>query len=252
MNLITKKKSHYDNVLLLDIDGKPISTIDFKRLEFYKKNNLIDEEEDKKGYSGVYKLRFKANINYEVKDIHYLPVENRCVISGDKKDLTLHHVVPYCIRKHLPVKYKGKSKEWCVLLRYDIHSDIENDVLKLYQKDMNDYYHKNSKHLRKYKKQFELIKLIEDDYWKLIPDEKQIKLMAQAHIYDIDELSNQSSEDINLKYIKKKTQVYKDWVYDFIKRHGGIKNTYEMFGEHFKETFKPEYLPKGYLLWNFD
>jgi hypothetical protein len=252
MKLLTKRKTHYDNVLILDCDGSPISTIDLRRLDFYKKNNLVDKQEDREGYSSVYKLKFKANIAKGVSEINYLPVENICVISGDNNDLTLHHVVPYCIRKHLPVKYKGRSREWCVLLRDDIHSMVEDEVTKLYQKDMDRYFKTHSKGISKYKKRFEMLRLIEGGYWDNIPHEKQIKIMMQSHVHDFDHLLNLSINDIQSKYNKKKDKIYRNWVYDYIDRNGGVKKTYQMFGDHFKKTFKPKYLPKGYLEWYFD
>lgn len=57
--------------------------------------------------------------------------ENKCVVCGTDKDLTIHHVIPHCFRKFLPEKYKEHSSHDCLALCRSCHDDYEIEAAEL-------------------------------------------------------------------------------------------------------------------------
>lgn len=123
-----QKGNHYTNHLILSKEGKPLSTVNEKRLNWYLKRNLANEVFDypDKNYPRVIQLTFKTKKDSAMPDDPaILPVENRCVVCGSTQDLSLHHVVPHHIKKFYPDDKKDFTRHLCVLLCEQHHIEIE-------------------------------------------------------------------------------------------------------------------------------
>jgi hypothetical protein len=163
----TTKKDHYSNILLLSIDGSPLVTISLKKAKWYLRKGLAYKSEDVEGYTQVIQLNFQPK-KVSTNKTAIASKENRCVISGETNDLTLHHVIPYCIKKYFPLEEKEHTNQWCVLLKEEIHHDIEKKTKPTYDLYLTGFQHEV--HLKKLHDKHEknecqrkwMLRLIED------------------------------------------------------------------------------------------
>src|ERR1035437_7401017 len=126
----------YRNILLKDIDGKPLCTISEKRAQWYLEKNLAKKLKKERLYTAVLELKFKAKKQSEDKE-KYQIIENKCVMCGTKEKLSAHHVVPRAIRKHLPTKDKEHQSAWVVLLCDKDHNKADQAAQYLYAKELS-------------------------------------------------------------------------------------------------------------------
>lgn len=102
---------------MLSHDGKPLSTVGSKRLEWYLSRGLAEEVDyPDKRYSRVIKLNFKNGNHGLARESDIEIVQNRCVICGATEDLSRHHVVPYRVKCTYPKRYKDHTRFQCVLV----------------------------------------------------------------------------------------------------------------------------------------
>lgn len=123
---MVKESDHYSNVLLLSNNDIPLATISIKKYNWYLKKNLAYDLPAGKntGYSKILKLNFIPKNISDNKTLTSIK-ENKCVISGRSDNLTIHHVIPYVVKKYFPLEEKTHTNQWCVLLTEEIHRNIE-------------------------------------------------------------------------------------------------------------------------------
>lgn len=121
-----KETEHYSNILLMTKDDLPLTTISYKKYIWYLKKNLAYEVPVTKGmsYTKILKLNFVPKAISDNKTLTSVK-ENKCVISGRTDELTVHHVIPYVVKKYFPLEEKEHTNQWCVLLTEEIHRNIE-------------------------------------------------------------------------------------------------------------------------------
>lgn len=236
----------YGNALILSQEGKPLCTLNRKRIEWYLKRGLAEEVHPPEGYPRAIKLNFKAKLVIENPRPYELAViRTECVLCGAKEKLTLHHVVPQCIRKLFPLEEKARSRQWCVLLCVSCHKDVEDTTQAVYKKDYPEGRIstpiRDSLLLRRLKGMGILGKLDTDKY------EKCMANAGYTSIADIPEAPTKEEEKMLHEQVNAaQRQIIIQWGYDFIKQHGGIPGTKAFFRDLFM-AFKPQYLPEGYL-----
>jgi hypothetical protein len=119
----------YDNILVLTVDGVPLCRCSQKKAEWYVKRDLatmVSNDPD------VLKLKFKTRGLGHVDDDFYLAERfNGCVVCENITDLTRHHVVPYCFRKHFPDHIKSHNSHDVVPLCLKCHGHYEKEADKL-------------------------------------------------------------------------------------------------------------------------
>jgi len=113
----------YGSIKLLSPDGAILCRCSQKKADWYLKRGLAEKKSD-----GVIMLRFKTRGFGDP----YSAVEkkNICVVCGKKNDLTKHHIVPHCYRRHFPIEFKSNLCHDCVLLCSDCHSRYEEESEK--------------------------------------------------------------------------------------------------------------------------
>lgn len=105
-----RNKSHtapfiYTNYRVLNKDGEHIFNTNDKKFNWYLSRNLairVDEQ--------TIKLTFETFGNGHLGDNFYLQErDNHCVVCGNTKDLTRHHLVPHCYSTFFPDELKRLS-----------------------------------------------------------------------------------------------------------------------------------------------
>ena len=238
--------AYYSNALVLSKEGKHLCTIDGKRVEWYLSRGLATEIKPIDGYPRAIQLTFDAKVERDPQAYELAIIENRCVICGSEKELTLHHVIPHVIRKLFPVEVKSRSRQWCVLLCMDCHHRVEMVTQAIYKSDYphGGIYAKNARasHTLRYLKSINIL--------DQLPAEKYAVLMAEAGYASDDEiLPAPTKEDRdNIRHLQSiaHQKAIAEWGHKFIKDHGGIPGTKKYFRELFLAC-KPTYLPEGYL-----
>jgi len=171
------------------------------------------------------------------------PRENRCVVSGNTKDLTRHHVVPTQFRQHFPMKYKSKNSSDVVVITRDEHDKYEReaDVLKeklidMYVSEDEINYNKSLHYIQR------MLNTIEN-YKDLIPNDKIGNMYDDMNEY-LEKIKKINDEVIKLSHLENLEPI------DFNKlivERVGVEELIVMWKTHFIEYAKPKYLPEW---WN--
>lgn len=134
--LCTKHGVGYDNHLVLSPDGLEMFRCNLKKVRWYLKRQLA-EIVDKQNYDGndylIIKLKFTPRHLGNYNDIYYLQyLHSRCCVCGneDKSQLTRHHIVPICFRKHM-LHSKNRSNHDVLLLCNKCHNIYEKHAQSL-------------------------------------------------------------------------------------------------------------------------
>ena len=241
---MSNEKRLYSNYKMLAPDGQLLCRIGEKRFKWYLNRKLATVSKDD---NEAIVLNFEpAGRGHQNNPYGLAHKKNICVICGDENqdELTKHHIVPYCFRKHFPVRYKE-------------HQD--HDVLLVCQKCHNAY----EKYAAKIKKEYEILHI------KSIIGKKQYNIIKASKInrqacgllknWDnippkrIKEIKKNISKFLRKKKITKKDIIKvskmnvdgarKKWAEYTIKQCKSIESFIEMWRKHFIDTMHPKFLP---------
>lgn len=116
-------RPHYSNCTMYSLDGIEMCRLSERRANWYLSRNLANV---------ISKDPFKIQINFVpsgtdcLSDPYYLEEKfNRCVCCGTTEQLTRHHCVPFCFRKHFPMEYKENTNHDVLLVCTDCHDSYE-------------------------------------------------------------------------------------------------------------------------------
>ena len=129
MKYESKKQPLYDNCIIESKEGNFLGYTSKKKINFYIRNNLCDV---------VSPNHIRLNFPYKgdgrlTVGVSSIKRENICVKCGARQELTKHHVVPSCYKRHFPSHFKDHSSYDIVGLCVYCHRDYEvwADELKL-------------------------------------------------------------------------------------------------------------------------
>lgn len=111
----------YGNFKVLSKTGELLFRTENKKIEWYLTKGLakkIDESTIQLIFD--HKGRNAADDEFALSE-----KENICVVCGTAEDLTRHHVVPYWYRKYFPLKYKEHSSHDVLLACRECHTWYE-------------------------------------------------------------------------------------------------------------------------------
>jgi 5-methylcytosine-specific restriction endonuclease McrA len=236
----------YGNALIISQTGKPLCTLNRKRIEWYLKRGLAEEVPPPEGYPRAIQLNFKAKLDIRNPKPYELAIlKSQCVLCGSTDKLTIHHVVPQCIRKLFPVSEKARARQWCVLLCVKCHKNVEDVTQAVYRKD----YPKSGAPILE-RDQILLRRLKGMGILHKLDPEKLTRLLSSAGYQSISDIPGPPTPEENHSLPKLASKLHRQlltqWGHDFISSHGGIEGTKSYFRELFLD-FKPKYLPVGYL-----
>jgi len=141
---MTMKKPMYDNIMMQDPQGNPLSTISMKKAKWYINKGLADwivvaatdmkgqttseshnnkqqQQQQQEQPQSIIRLRFQPNNSNSNSNNNYSQIDetsdrtllyntsikaNQCVVCGATEHHMRHYVVPYCYRSLFPDEYK--------------------------------------------------------------------------------------------------------------------------------------------------
>ena len=246
-NCLQNPSDFYGNALIVSQSGKPLCTLNKKRIEWYLRRGLAKEVIPPEGYPRAIQLNFKAKLEIRNPQPYELAIiKSICTVCGTGNNLTTHHVIPQCLRKLFPVHEKARSRQWCVLLCTNCHKQVEDVTQAVYKKDYPKGEIPNIVKDRLLLRRLKSMGIL----YKLNP-QKYVRLMNSAGYFTEADIPNNpptKEEERELPHLASKLhkQRLSDWGQDFIANHGGIPGTKIYFRDLFL-NFKPQYLPTGYL-----
>jgi hypothetical protein len=121
-------KTIYSNCVVIDHQGDVIFRCSEDRANWYVRRDLAEVICDD---PLTIKLKFVAGGKGNAGDAFYCgEKENKCVVCGenDLMELTKHHVVPYWLRRHLPVDYSNHTSHDILPVCRKCHDVYETHV----------------------------------------------------------------------------------------------------------------------------
>lgn len=126
---VAKQKRPYDNCAIYSPTNILISKVDRRRAQWYLDRNLAEIIQ----YDPLaIKLKFFPNKGQPLTvNPYYLQnFVNQCVVCGDSNELTSHHVVPKCFRRHFPSSIKDHNSGDILVLCINCHRHYEHIALE--------------------------------------------------------------------------------------------------------------------------
>jgi exonuclease 3'-5' domain-containing protein 2 len=108
---LAMKSPMYDNIVMLDPEGKALSTISNKKAQWYVSKGLAEWTTP----SNV-QLRFEPSGRSSGDAYTSSPKSNCCVACGVSGHMMRHYIVPYAYRSLLPNRYKSHQSHDVVIL----------------------------------------------------------------------------------------------------------------------------------------
>lgn len=221
----------YDNYKMIHPDGTLMCFCSKKKANWYVNRKLATLS----GYD--VKLNFIPN-GYGDPNVILEGRDNICVISGEKENLTKHHVIPSQYRIHFKTKFKDKNSSDLVVLTRKDHDRYEldaNDFKELLYKDYaSEELIINFKEINEAK----AIHRTLSKHLEKLPPSKQIYM--QMKLDGILERLNLNKEDLN-------NIIYYDPFRDINKlivKEVGEINLIILWKLHFIKLGKPKYMPE--------
>lgn len=116
-------KKIYDNCTVLHADGTVMFRCNKKKLDWYLRKGLakkVDGKED------TIQINFSPKgKGWQNDPFHIEGKDNICCCCGSEKELTKHHVVPYCYRKQFPDQIKNSNSYDILPVCSQCHSKYE-------------------------------------------------------------------------------------------------------------------------------
>lgn len=241
----------YGNCQVYNKDNQLMFCCDEKRINWYLKRNLAE-----KLSPNSIRLLFQTKGNGHVGEDYFLNnKENICVVCCGAEDLTRHHVVPLCYRKHFPDIYKNRFCYDIFLLCIKCHNKYEKVALNLKKEISKEYSFQeggpteNETEIRELKKIEALISLLSNEN-KIPLDRKQI-LEKTIEDYLIKMNLNREELLLNCKrnrcrYERKKDSCAITFGEYVVNHLTDIPSFIKRWREHFVKEMNPQHLPKGY------
>jgi exonuclease 3'-5' domain-containing protein 2 len=264
----------YSNCKIYHPSGKLMCVNSEKKGRWYVEKTgakVLSRKDD--GTLAEIQLTFEPKgFGYDEDDVFGLSIqETRCVVSGetDIKKLTKHHIVPISYRRHFPLEYKSRNHHDVVYITEDLHDDYERigdqfrvELAKKYgtmtYNEATEYFTKmmdtpEVKRMRKVKGYLTAMTDCPDD----LPESRYSDMvtLVLSYIKDIyavetAEITEYWSErvlnDIIIELDRLRDKYRVDPYKDLIEKVGDIDTFVKIWRQHFVDTMKPQFLPKGW------
>lgn len=226
-NIFSKSKI-YDNFRVLHPDGDVMFYCNEKKFNWYLRRGLAKRINDK-----TIKLSFMPKGKGESDEFDSGERKNICVVSGSTTNLSKHHVVPYHMRRYLPMEYKSKNSFDVVAITRELHDVYEIEATKFKEKLFDRYIKPDeveyNKRITKLKKMKHFIDNGEDRTNFRVKIDTIIKLrkMLDEDGYFMCDLDGKCILNLDALVVERM----------------GYDNVVKAWKFHFVETMKPKYLP---------
>lgn len=239
------KNKPYGNCIVKNIKGIHIFNCSKKRCAWYLKRNLATIV---KANPLTIQLNFVSKGDGHMDEPYFLQDrKNICVVCGSSEKLTMHHILPFCYKRHMSEKFKSHNSYDILPLCYKCHGSYEIKANKFKDNLIIEYgVIKTQNFLDKTLKSVCLHAAALLKYGENIPYERRNDLMESIKKYygreeiSIDDLKNASTIEYHIKQKneqKTDSQFVVEALIDipaFIKR----------WRKHFIDSLAPKYMPE--------
>jgi len=240
----------YENYSVLHPDGTLMFRCGIKKFRWYVNKGLADIINPK-----TIRLTFIPNgKGYQGHKFYLQYRENKCAVCGTEKDLSKHHVVPYCYRKFFPKDLKNHNYHDVLPLCISCHTryEIEHSVkrreylARIYHAPIQGAVTKPDINIdtRAIKNAFALI-----HYGSSIPISRKQVMMEQIS----DSLKGNIPTPEKIKELSEigplincQSKYYKTHGLLVMEHIRDLQSFVEDWRRHFVNRMKPEYLPIGW------
>jgi len=252
MSVNALKRQPYGNNRVLNHEGTLLFKCSYKKIKWYLDRNLAEIVSLE---PMTIRLKFVPGGNGHVGDPYHLSDKaNICVVCGKEDDLSMHHIVPHCYRRHFPSDWKEHNSHDVLPLCSHCHTSYEKHATEFKRTLANAYDAPLSG------EEFEEVRRIARagayaraiyHYGDRIPDERQIEMLDQiTALLGTNDFSIESVKD----FIPEKPTSLKDWN---LRTHGEIvaeklddlQNFVRTWRLHFVDIMEPRHMPKA---WSVD
>lgn len=238
------KKNLLGNFTAFDPSGKFLFNCDSKKARWYVKKNLATWTNEEQNH---FQLNFepKGSGNREFGKYFTEYICNQCVICGNSNNLTKHHVVPSCYRRHFPDVCKSNDHFDVLLICSPCHEKVERSYDDR-KKILGKHYKGDIEHTyNSYKELNSLIRTAQkheeflDDIRKQLMIDKAVKINPDIDTFekllvtDLIDIGGSMDNEICEKVVKE--------------AQDDLKNFIISWRELFIEYGQPQFLPNGWL-----
>lgn len=125
------KTPQYGNYKVLSPNGSHMFTCGEKKANWYLRRGLADIIQET---PPIIQINFEPNGPGNADNQFFLQGrQNICVSCGSDEQLTRHHIVPFCYRKHMPDNIKNHDAYDVMPLCHECHEKYEKSANKLKQ-----------------------------------------------------------------------------------------------------------------------
>jgi hypothetical protein len=236
----------YGNHKVFSPDGEFMFMGNNKKVNWYLNKGLAKIILDVNDVGGKnIQLLFTPNgTGHDDDDPYYLKPVSGCNILTE---LTKHHVIPYCFRKHFPLEFKDRSSHDIVLLTREVHYDYENNYATQFKNELAVEYgvetHEeySASASRSNPARATASTLI--NYSKQMPIENVLELMIRFE----DQTGLEAKRWIMEQYLVDSIQNRPDpWGKLVVDKIEDIQSFSERWRQHFLDSMNPQHMPNGW------
>lgn len=247
-----KKSLVYDNCAMYSPSGEFMAYVPLRRMNWYLKREIAKKLDEK-----AFQITFEPKGNGDANDRGHCIRENKCVVCGVEENLTLHHIVPYCYRKHLPLEYKNRNCFDVVCLCHKCHDEYERIAIEKKKelcKQLNVSEHRQgTPEQAKAVKNLSLIGTLVR-YREKIPKERILEILNTLSEGLNEKVTLDNLEHISGKHSEKLERVAKFEDNDLARRvlkaylkQSAVLDFIVLWREHFLENAQPKHIDEGWL-----
>lgn len=237
------QKQIYHNYTVLSPDGIEMFRCDKKKFDWYLKKGLAVQVDN-----DVIRLLFQPKgLGWAGEQFYLQDRENKCCVCGTVEDLSKHHVIPYCYRRHMPVDIKESNYFDVLPVCLDCHAAYEKKAQSKRQEFAQRYdapiegvnnwlAQRPFKHAR-------TLQL----YGKSIPESRRQQMIKMiADDLGKTDLTNQDIEEYAKVNDNSEIPEFKSHGKIVVTKIESFQNFFEEWRSHFVSTMEPKYLPKNW------
>lgn len=247
-----KSQKIYDNCKMLSPEGQFMAHCSKKRMNWYLKRGLAESVNET-----TFKLTFEPKGVGNAEDVEYQleKRQNKCIVCGALERLTLHHIVPFCYRKHFPNEYKSRNSFDVVCMCHKCHDEYERvaqlEKNKLCERFSLQVQNPQTEEQKKDRETLSLLKTLQL-YSERIPKSRREEIKETLNNYfgrtikdnELESLVEKQLEHVtgNSKVLESVAQL----VLDAFVKETSLFDFILYWREHFLEHANPKYLSESW------
>jgi len=226
-------------------DGTFLCKVSERKFNWYLKKELATIVSDD---PPTIRLHFEPNGPGHAGDEYYSQeFQNRCVNCGSDENLSRHHIVPHCFRKHFPEELKRHSYHDIVPLCLGCHSEYEDEHALVLRRELSEKYDVPLGGVGRYVDK-EILKIRAYastllQHQNRIPQDRQDDmLLAIMEVTGYEEIDHTTLEEISsLEYLieDNDSMLFGEAIVEAM----SVRSLILLWRRHFIDSMKPRFMP---------